>query len=208
MHNACLFINKILGTCPPANRSRLKILYALSHDQELCVCDIATLLKVKVAIASHHLRKLRDLKILKYRNDGKLAYYSLTRSASIRDSQLLTEAVGGLGILGIGKVCNVRFSSKNVWRVTNDFVSCKLLLAGLSANYEVCSVDRLVVCHVPIFAWHPILLPTVSIRFSIPLDPALQPQLARAIDPNSKIVFSSQLVTTREDTLNDYYRAR
>ena len=56
---------------------RLKILYALSHDQELCVCDIATLLEVKVEIASHHLRKLRDLKILKYRNDGKLAYYSL-----------------------------------------------------------------------------------------------------------------------------------
>ncbi len=59
------------------DRSRLKILYALSHDQELCVCDIATLLEVTVATASHHLRKLRDLKILKYRNDGKLAYYSL-----------------------------------------------------------------------------------------------------------------------------------
>lgn len=59
------------------DRSRLKILYALSHGQELCVCDIATLLEVKVATASHHLRKLRDLKILKYRNDGKLAYYSL-----------------------------------------------------------------------------------------------------------------------------------
>lgn len=60
-----------------ADQSRLKILYALSHDQELCVCDVATLLGVKVATASHHLRKLRDLKILKYRNDGKLAYYSL-----------------------------------------------------------------------------------------------------------------------------------
>ena len=60
-----------------AEQSRLKILYALSRDQELCVCDVATLLNVKVATASHHLRKLRDLKILKYRNDGKLAYYSL-----------------------------------------------------------------------------------------------------------------------------------
>ena len=60
-----------------ADRSRLKILYALSGDQELCVCDVATLLDVKIATASHHLRKLRDLKILKYRNDGKLAYYSL-----------------------------------------------------------------------------------------------------------------------------------
>ncbi len=36
-----------------------------------------TLLKVKVAPDSHNLRKLRDLKILKHRNDGKMAYYSL-----------------------------------------------------------------------------------------------------------------------------------
>ncbi|WP_414620371.1 ArsR/SmtB family transcription factor [Calothrix sp. CCY 0018] len=60
-----------------ADKSRLKILHALSNGQELCVCDVASLLSVKVASASHHLRKLRDLKILKYRNDGKLAYYSL-----------------------------------------------------------------------------------------------------------------------------------
>ena len=60
-----------------ADRSRLKILYALRNDEELCVCDVASLLNIKVAAASHHLRKLRDLNILKYRNDGKLAYYSL-----------------------------------------------------------------------------------------------------------------------------------
>jgi DNA-binding transcriptional ArsR family regulator len=60
-----------------ADKSRLKILYALSNGEELCVCDVAALLEIKIAAASHHLRKLRDLKILKYRNDGKLAYYSL-----------------------------------------------------------------------------------------------------------------------------------
>jgi len=60
-----------------ADQSRLKILYALGNGQELCVCDIATMLGVKVATASHQLRKLRDLKILKYRNEGKLVYYSL-----------------------------------------------------------------------------------------------------------------------------------
>lgn len=60
-----------------ADKSRLKILYALSNGKELCVCDVASLLSIKIATASHHLRKLRDLKILKYRNEGKLAYYSL-----------------------------------------------------------------------------------------------------------------------------------
>ena len=60
-----------------SDRSRIKILYALKNGEELCVCDIATLLNVKIATASHHLRKMRDMKLLKYRNDGKLAYYSL-----------------------------------------------------------------------------------------------------------------------------------
>lgn len=60
-----------------SDRSRVKILYALRNGDELCVCDIATMLSVKIATASHHLRKMRDLKLLKYRNDGKLAYYSL-----------------------------------------------------------------------------------------------------------------------------------
>ena len=60
-----------------ADRSRVKILYALRNGDELCVCDIAAMLNVKIATASHHLRKMRDLKLLKYRNDGKLAYFSL-----------------------------------------------------------------------------------------------------------------------------------
>ena len=60
-----------------ADKSRLKILHALSNGGELCVCDVASILDVKVASASHHLRKQRDLKILKYRNVAKLAYYSL-----------------------------------------------------------------------------------------------------------------------------------
>lgn len=60
-----------------ADRTRLKLLHALSNGEELCVCDVAHVLQMSVSAASHHLRKLRDLKILKYRNDGKMAYYSL-----------------------------------------------------------------------------------------------------------------------------------
>lgn len=60
-----------------ADRARLKILFALGDGEELCVCDVAHVLGVSISTASHHLRKLRDLKVLQYRNDGKMAYYSL-----------------------------------------------------------------------------------------------------------------------------------
>jgi DNA-binding transcriptional ArsR family regulator len=60
-----------------ADRTRLRILHALSLADELCVCDVAHVLGMSVASASHHLRKLRELKILKHRNDGKMAYHAL-----------------------------------------------------------------------------------------------------------------------------------
>ncbi len=60
-----------------ADRTRLRILHALLHADELCVCDVAHVLGMSVAAASHHLRKLRQLGILKLRNDGKMAYYAL-----------------------------------------------------------------------------------------------------------------------------------
>ena len=60
-----------------ADRARLKIIFALREGEELCVCDVAHVLGVSISAASHHLRKLRDLKVLRYRNDGKMAYYAL-----------------------------------------------------------------------------------------------------------------------------------
>lgn len=60
-----------------SDQARLKIILALRRGEELCVCDVAHVLGLSVSTASHHLRKLRDLRILKYRNDGKMAYYSL-----------------------------------------------------------------------------------------------------------------------------------
>jgi DNA-binding transcriptional ArsR family regulator len=60
-----------------SDRARLKIILALRRGEELCVCDVAHVLKLSVSTASHHLRKLRDLRVLRYRNDGRMAYYSL-----------------------------------------------------------------------------------------------------------------------------------
>lgn len=60
-----------------ADRVRLKILHALGRRDELCVCDVAHVTGMSLSAASHHLRKLRDLRILKHRSDGKMVYYSL-----------------------------------------------------------------------------------------------------------------------------------
>ena len=74
-----------------ADRTRLKVLFALVEGDELCVCDVAHVVGMSVSAASHHLRKLRDLKILKYRNDGKMAYYSI---ADRSISKLVRQALG------------------------------------------------------------------------------------------------------------------
>jgi ArsR family transcriptional regulator, lead/cadmium/zinc/bismuth-responsive transcriptional repressor len=57
--------------------TRLKIAYALSEENELCVCDVANIVGSTTATASHHLRLLRNLGLAKYRKEGKLVYYSL-----------------------------------------------------------------------------------------------------------------------------------
>jgi DNA-binding transcriptional ArsR family regulator len=59
-----------------SNPSRLKIIHALARD-ELCVCDLATLLGSTDSAVSHQLRILRSTRLVKYRREGKLAYYSL-----------------------------------------------------------------------------------------------------------------------------------
>lgn len=60
-----------------ADVNRAKITYALCQEAELCVCDIANILGVTVANASHHLRTLYKQGIVTFRKEGKLAFYSI-----------------------------------------------------------------------------------------------------------------------------------
>ncbi|EKN71401.1 cadmium efflux system accessory protein [Neobacillus bataviensis LMG 21833] len=60
-----------------ADETRMKIAYALTLEDELCVCDVANIVGATTATASHHLRHLKGLGLAKYRKEGKLAYYSL-----------------------------------------------------------------------------------------------------------------------------------
>lgn len=56
--------------------TRIKILCAL-FQSELCVCDMAALLNMTQSAISHQLRVLKANRLVKFRRDGKVIYYSL-----------------------------------------------------------------------------------------------------------------------------------
>lgn len=56
--------------------TRIRILYTL-FEHELCVCDIAEILKMTVSAISHQLRILKVAGLVTYRRDGKSCFYSL-----------------------------------------------------------------------------------------------------------------------------------
>ncbi|MDQ1914036.1 metalloregulator ArsR/SmtB family transcription factor [Paenibacillus sp. GD4] len=60
-----------------ADETRMKVAFALCQEDEMCVCDVAHVIVSSLATASHHLRTLKKLNIVKYRKEGKLAFYSL-----------------------------------------------------------------------------------------------------------------------------------
>ncbi len=61
------------------NEVRLKILYLLEEENELCPCDLADILGMTIPAVSQHLRKLKDGNIVETRKEGQTIYYSLTQ---------------------------------------------------------------------------------------------------------------------------------
>jgi ArsR family transcriptional regulator len=59
-----------------ANPTRLQIVRALA-GRELCVGDLAAAIAASPSAVSHHLRQLRQMRLVRYRRDGKLTNYSL-----------------------------------------------------------------------------------------------------------------------------------
>jgi len=56
--------------------TRMKIICALL-EEELCVGDIASITNSTPSAISHQLRVLKQSKLVKYRKEGKIVYYSL-----------------------------------------------------------------------------------------------------------------------------------
>jgi len=61
------------------NEVRLKIIYLLEEEKELCPCDLSDILGMTIPAVSQHLRKLRDGSIVETRKEGQTIYYSLTQ---------------------------------------------------------------------------------------------------------------------------------
>lgn len=59
-----------------ADDTRIKIINALLVS-EMCVCDLAALLSMTQSAISHQLKTLKQLRLVKYRREGKVIYYSL-----------------------------------------------------------------------------------------------------------------------------------
>jgi len=56
--------------------TRVRILDALSHG-ELCVCDLAAVLRLSQSAVSHQLRLLRGLRLVRPRREGRVVFYDL-----------------------------------------------------------------------------------------------------------------------------------
>jgi len=61
------------------NEVRLKIVYLLEEERELCPCDLADILGMSIPAVSQHLRKLKDGNVVETRKEGQTIYYSLTQ---------------------------------------------------------------------------------------------------------------------------------
>lgn len=71
-----------------ADTTRLRLVLALAQE-DLCVCDLAAVTGTSQSAVSHHLRVLRDRRLVTFRRDGRRAVYRL---AGDRVRRLLAES--------------------------------------------------------------------------------------------------------------------
>ncbi len=63
--------------------TRVRMLDALSRS-ELCVCDLARLLRLSDSAVSHQLRMLRGLRLVRPRRAGRMVFYALDDQHIVR----------------------------------------------------------------------------------------------------------------------------
>jgi DNA-binding transcriptional ArsR family regulator len=61
------------------NEVRLKILYLLDSEKELCPCDLSDILRMSIPAISQHLRKMKDGGLIEARKAGQTIFYSICK---------------------------------------------------------------------------------------------------------------------------------
>lgn len=70
-------LGKVLNLA--GNEVRLKILYLLEEEQELCPCDLSDMLGMSIPAVSQHLRKLKDGQIIDSKRVAQTIFYFLKK---------------------------------------------------------------------------------------------------------------------------------
>ncbi len=73
-----------------ADTNRLRLLSALA-SQELCVCDLAALMKMTESAVCHQLKLLKAMRLVRYRREGRNVYYTLADSHIVNLYQSVEE---------------------------------------------------------------------------------------------------------------------
>lgn len=59
------------------NEVRLKILFLLQDEGQLCPCDLSDILGMNISAVSQHLRKLKDGQLIESKKTGQTIFYSV-----------------------------------------------------------------------------------------------------------------------------------
>ncbi len=75
IENQTKSISKVLGLA--GNEVRLKMLFLLYQEGEMCPCDLSDILNMSVPAVSQHLRKLKDGGMVIDKKIGQTVFYSI-----------------------------------------------------------------------------------------------------------------------------------
>ena len=79
-----------------ANPNRLALLLGL-RERELCVCDCSQLIGLSIPATSQHLKQLRQLGAITYRQSGKMAYYRIADASWVELCDLVQSGLQKVG---------------------------------------------------------------------------------------------------------------
>jgi len=75
IQNTITYVSQIFNLA--GNEVRLKILFLLYKEEQMCPCDLSDVLDMTVPAVSQHLRKLKDARMVVDKKVGQSIFYSI-----------------------------------------------------------------------------------------------------------------------------------